>query len=241
MTEAELVSLLADAQRAGTHPVDASLYAAIDRPMAYRVQAGVRTKLGKRVGMLKTGIHSGGVGVVAPIYADAVAHTPDLRLPVANVVGLEVEVGLQLGEPLAVGASEADIRDAIDHYFVGVEICGSRFSDRSLAGPNGGLADNMSALGYAIGPTRQILGDRIDGLPVRVEFAGRKIHDAAAKHGFGTVLASLVAYARAPHPDYPLTTGTIVTTGSMCGLLPTTGTGHVVAALGDETLEFDIV
>ena len=33
----------------------------------------------------------------------------------------------------------------------------------------------------------------------------------------------------------------IVTTGSMCGLVPTSGVGHVVARLGDEQLEFDIV
>ncbi len=191
--------------------------------------------------MLKTGVHSDGVGVVAPIFAEAVGHAPDFRLPAANVIGLEVEVGLQLAGPVATGASEAQIREAIGHYFVGVEICGSRFTERSLSGPTGGLADNMSALGYAVGPTRRDPGDDIGGLSVRLEFGGREIYSAPARHGFGTVLASLVAYARAPHPDYPLAAGTFITTGSMCGLVPISGTGHVVAALGEETLEFDIV
>jgi 2-keto-4-pentenoate hydratase len=241
MAEAELVSLLVGAQRSGTHTVDASLYAALDRPAAYRVQLGVMGALGQRVGMLKTGVHSDGVGVVAPIYAGGVGQAPGFRLPVANVIGLEVEVGVQLAKPVLAGASEADIRAAIAHYFVGVEICGTRFADRSRAGPNGGLADNMSSLGYAIGPTRNVLADTIDGLAIRVAFDGTQIYDAPAKHGFGTVLASLVAYARAPHPSFPLAAGTMMTTGSLCGLVPTSGTGHVVAALGQEALEFDIV
>ena len=104
----------------------------------------------------------------------------------------------------------------------------------------GGLADSVSALGYAIGPTRT-LKDQFEGLLITLEFAGKQIYSAPAKHGFGTVLASLVAYADNQHPAYPLRAGTIVTTGSMCGLVPTTGTGHVVARLGDETIEFDIV
>ena len=55
------------------------------------------------------------------------------------------------------------------------------------------------------------------------------------------MLASLAAYADSQLPAHPLRAGTIVTTGSMCGLVPTSGTGHVVATLGDQRIEFDIV
>jgi 2-keto-4-pentenoate hydratase len=236
-TETDLIRLLAEAEMAGSHTVDPTLYATLDRPAAYRIQAGVIASAGAVVGMLKTGIHSDGVGVVAPIYSSRVEHASGFKLPVANVIGLEVEVGIVLARDVGSGA---DLAGAIDHYFMGVEICGSRFADRKLAGLNGALADNMSALGYAIGPKRT-LNDRFDDLRIELEFAGRQIYSAPAKHGFGTVLASVIAYADRQQPAYPLRAGTIVTTGSMCGLVPTSGVGHVVARLGDEQLEFDIV
>lgn len=235
--EDDLIRPLADAQRAGSHGIDARRYAALDRSAAYRIQRGVRLALGAAVGMLKTAVHPDGVGVVAPIYMSRIGYAPGFRLPADNVIGLEVEVGLVLGADVA---SSREAADAIDHHFLGAEICGSRYADRSLAGPNGGLADNMSALGYAKG-ARRARGADIEGLTVGLDFAGQRIFEAPAKHGFGSVLAALLAYADNQHEDYPLKAGTIITTGSLCGLVPTAGTGHVVARLGDETLEFDIV
>lgn len=235
-TEAELIDNLAAASRAGVHTVDAAPYALLDRAAAYRVQVGVLKATGASVGLLKTGIHPDGVGIVAPIPASGVGRAPDFRLPVANVTGLEVEIGLVLARDVS---SAADVPSAIDHFFAGVEICGSRYIDRSKAGPMGGLADSVSALGYAIGSRRT--GDQFEGLSITLEFAGKPIYSAPAKHGFGTVLASLLAYADNQHPAYPLRAGTVITTGSMCGLVPTSGTGHVVARLGDEVVEFDIV
>ena len=98
----------------------------------------------------------------------------------------------------------------------------------------------MSALGYAIGAPRA-LGDKIDGLGITLDFAGTRIWDAPAVHGFATVLASLVAYADNQHEAYRLRAGTIITTGSMCGMIAVSGPGHVVATLGDDRVEFDIV
>jgi 2-keto-4-pentenoate hydratase len=233
----ELIRLLSDAHRAGTTTVDATPYAELSRPDAYAVQTGVLAALGTSVGMLKTGRHSDGVGVVAPILARGVGRSPGFRLPVATVVGLEVEVGVVLARDVA---SSADIPSAIDHYFLGVEICASRYADRSISGLNGTLADSMSAYGYCIGPKRAAK-DAIDGLIVRLEVGGKEIYHAPAKHGFGTVLSSLSAYADEQHPTYPLRAGTIVTTGSMCGMVPIPGAGRVVAALGDESLSFELV
>lgn len=235
--EAELIRLLANAESTGTHTVDPVPYAALDRAAAYRIQTGVLTATGAAVGMLKTGIFADKAGVVAPIVAARVGHAPDFKMPSANLLGLEVEVGMVLKRDVA---SSADLPDAIDHYFTGVEICGSRFTDRALAGPVGGLADAMSALGYAIGAPRA-LGDKIDGLGITLDFAGTRIWDAPAVHGFATVLASLVAYADNQHEAYRLRAGTIITTGSMCGMVLVSGPGHVVATLGDDRVEFDIV
>ena len=234
---AELVRLLTDAHRDGAPCVDAMLYASLTRPDAYLVQTGVLAALGATVGMLKTGRHSDGVGVVAPILEPHIGYAPDFRLAVAPVIGLEVEVGVVLARDVA---SSTDIPSAIDHYFLGVEMCASRYADRSLSGLNGTLADNMSAYGYCIGP-RRAAKDEIDGLTIRLSVGGQDIHHAPAKHGFGSVLASLSAYAFNQHPAYPLRAGTIVTTGSMCGMVPVPSAGRVVATLGDETLSFELV
>ena len=237
MTEAELIASLADAQRRGTHSVDGAAFANLDRPAAYRIQAGVMRAVGANVAMLKTGIQSDGVGVAAPIYGANVGHS-GFRLPVANLLGLEVEVGLVLAKDVGPGT---DVAAAVDHYFTGIEIVGSRFVDRKTAGQNGALADNMSGLGYVIGTEPRALNDRIDGLSVTLEFAGRQIYSGPAQHGFGTVLASLEAYAKAQEHHLPLRAGAVVTTGSLCGLVLTSGTGHAVARLGDDIVEFDLV
>jgi 2-keto-4-pentenoate hydratase len=237
MTEAELIALLADGQRNGTHDVDAASYAVLDRAGAYRVMKGVFGLIGATAGMLKTAIQSDGVGVAAPIYATRVGRS-GFGLPATNVVGLELEVGVVLGKDVG---PETDLASAIDQYFTGIEIVGSRFRDRSLAGPNGGLADSMFALGYVIGTEPRPLRDSLEGATVSLEFAGRPIYSAVPRHSFGSVLASLAAYARSQHSAFPLRAGAIVTTGSLCGLVPITGTGHVVGRLGDDRVEFDIV
>ena len=238
-SEDEMVGQLAAAQRRGVHDVDGALFAGLDREAAYRVQIGVTQALGTAPALLKTAVHPDGVGAVAPIYL--LGQSGDFRLAAANVVGLEVEVGVVLAHDVPSGADEATVAAAIDHYFTGVEICGSRFADRAAAGLIGGLADNMSALAYCRARSPRTAGAVIEGAEIEVSLAGIRLYQDVARHGFGTVLASLVAYAGSQRPDYPLTAGTIVTTGSMCGLVASTGTGHVVARLGDETVEFDII
>jgi 2-keto-4-pentenoate hydratase len=242
MQDADYIGRLVTAQRDAVSTVDPQPFSQLDREAAYRVQTGVVTALGASVGMLKTAVHADGVGVVAPIFADKVGRAPSFRLASQTVAGLEVEVCVVLARDVPPRADAAAVLAAVDHYFLGVEICATRYTDRKAAGPMGGLADNMSGYGYAIGPKRaRGAGAEIDGLEVGLVFGGKQIHAAPAKHAFGTVMASVVAYAASQHPAYPLKAGTIITTGSMCGLVPASGPGHVVASLGDETLEFDLV
>jgi 2-keto-4-pentenoate hydratase len=241
-SETDLINLLSDGQRNGARSIDAASLGDLDRAAAYRILAATQSSLAEATGMLKTAIHPDGVGVAAPIYASRVGRSPKLSLTADRVVGLEVEVGLVLARaiPNDPAIDETAVAAAVDHYFTGVEIVGSRYIDRTKATPAAGLADNMSAYGYAIGP-RFGRGTDVDGLSVTLELAGKQIYAAPAKHGFGTVLASLVAYARAQQPGMPLAAGTVITTGSLCGLLLTSGAGYVVARLGDETVEFDLV
>lgn len=241
-SEADLIRLFSDGQRTGVRSIDATALADLDRAAAYRVLAGTKSSLGEAAGMLKTAVHPDGVGVAAPIYASRVGRSPGFALPADRVVGLEFEIGVVLGRAIANNPQieEADVIPAIDHFFTGIEVVGTRYVDRNAASPAAGLADNMSAFGYVIGP-HYGHGTAIASLDVTLELAGRQIYAGPARHGFGTVLASLVAYARAQQPGMPLSAGTVVTTGSLCGLVLTSGAGHVVGRLGDQTVELDLV
>lgn len=240
-TETELIDLLVAAQRASRSEVDATLFADIDRAAAYRIQAGVLSALGETPALVKTAVQPDGVGIAAPIFASRFGQSGSFALSGATVTGLEVEVGLVLGSDLSAdtaNADEAAIVEAIDHYFVGIEVCGTRFADRKLAGVQAGLADNMSSYGYVINPTARDLGADIEQFDVLLSLDGVPLHQGPAKHSFGTVLNSFVRYAKAQVPAYPLRAGTIITTGSLCGLVPVSGTGRVEAVLGNHTVEF---
>jgi 2-keto-4-pentenoate hydratase len=240
-TELDLAQQLFEANKDGSQSLDATPFSVLDRAAAYRVQTRVLDMLGDTPKMMKTAVHADGAGVVAPILR--LDQSGNARLPASRLIGLEVEVGIVLARDItsAEAVDEIEAVEAIDHYFVGVEVCGTRYKDRALAGPTGGLADNMSAFAYVIDPVPRDLGADIDGFDVTIEFAGQRIYTAPAKHGFGTVLASYLAYARNQHPAYPLKAGTIITTGSLCGLVPVSGAGHVAAGLGAHIIQFDIV
>lgn len=243
-TELDLAQLLFEAQKDGRADVDAALFAGLDRDGAYRVMLRVMDMLGEKPAMLKTAIGPDGQGMAAPICASRVGHSGVLTLPADRVVGLEVEVGLVLGRDLDTHTARHDpasITDAVDHYFVGIEICGTRYVDRKLAGAWGGLADSMTAYGYAINPRHREFGADIDGFDLTLDAGGRQVFNGPAKHSFGTVLASFEAYAKNQHPDLPLKAGGIVTTGSLCGLVPTGAVGHVMAKCGTHVVELDLV
>lgn len=242
-TETELIDLLVAAQRASRSNVDATLFADIDRAAAYRIQAGVLAALNEKPALIKTAVQPDGVGIAAPIFASRFGQSGSFSLSRATVTGLEVEVGLVLGSDLSAETANADqaaIVEAIDYYFVGIEVCGTRFVDRKLAGVQAGLADNMSSYGYVINPTERDTGADIDQFDVQLSLDGVQLHSGPAKHSFGTVLNSFVRYAQSQVPAYPLKAGTIVTTGSLCGLVPVSGTGRVRAVLGSHTVEFTL-
>lgn len=240
-TETQLIQQLVDAHRSGTQTVDPAPYSALDRAAAYRVQHGVMLALGETPGLYKTAVAPDGLGIVAPIYKSRLGSNGAVRLPSANVIGLEVEVAVKLGKSVTAAMDDATIIDAIDHYVMGVEIVGTRYTNRDAAGATGGLADAMSALAYVVDSKPRAAAADLDNVLTTLEFAGQQIWSAPAKHGFGGVLNSLIAYARNQLPEYPLEAGMLVTTGSVCGLVYIRGTGHVVATLGDDRIEFDIV
>jgi 2-keto-4-pentenoate hydratase len=239
-TESELIRQLADAQRAATPVVDASAAAGLERAAAYRVQTGFFAALGERAGMYKVWTDGKGDAALAPIPASRIVNSGG-RLPAAGMAGLEVEIAVELARDLPAGADRATVDAAIGRYVMGIEVCASRYADRSAASFDVGLADSMSAYGYVIGAGDWQHGPDADGREIVLTVAGTQVWRGPAKHGFGGVLNAVYAYAALAAPPYPLRAGTLVTTGSLCGLVPATGPGKAVATLGGHSVDVELV
>ncbi|KAL5878158.1 hypothetical protein ACKVWC_007307 [Pyricularia oryzae] len=234
--------------RGGNVKIDPGQFSHVDRDAAYKIMAAVQQALGEETGMYKTAIHPDGVGVAAPIYKSRIGQSPDFSFPgdKLNIKGLEFEVGVKLAKDIPAGADKTTIAAAVDHYYLGVEIVGTRITATAevpKAPPPHGLADNMSALGYVIG--RVYDGEpTVDDVPVSFEVDGKVIDRRPAKCPFeGGMLATLVAYAKSQQPHLLLKAGMLITLGSVngCVPLPQGSKGRVVGRLGDETpVEFVI-
>lgn len=243
-SEAELVQLLVDAQRAGGKPVvDPETLAHLDLEAAYRVSLGQQEALGENVSLYKTAVRNdGSPGVASPIWASRVGNSgPDYVFPAGlEVKGLEFEVGVKLARDIEVSddLDEDAVEAAVDHYFLGIEVVGTRLAPTKTGekpSPAQALADHNSALGYVFGGN-YARGRDVSGLTVSLEIDGKEIDRKPAVPGCGTVLASVVAYGKAQFPGFPLKAGTVITTGSLngCVLLPEGAKGLVVGRLGDE-------
>lgn len=238
--ESELADRLIEGQRNGASAIDQDAYSGIARAAAYRVQAAVTSGLGMAPVMFKVAVSPTGDGAIAPIYAGRVGDSGVLKLASAGVVGLEVEIGLVLARDLPPRADRAAVEAAVGRYFMGIEICGSRYADRKKAPFDTGLADSMSAYGYAMGRADWERGTNLDGLELELDFRGATIFSGVPKHGFGGVLEALVAYAGLSSQPHPLAAGTVLTTGSLCGLVPTSGPGAAVARMGGHVVEVEL-
>lgn len=237
--ETDLAQRLAEAHRSGTRSVDQSQYAGLDRGAAYRVQAAVMSLLGRSPGMLKVAVAPDGTGTVAPIYAGGIGDSGTQSFPSARVSGLEVEVGVVLKHDLPPGSDRAAVEAAVGRYFMGVEVCGTRYADRSKAAYDVALADSMSALGYVMEARDWERGADLAGLDIDLRFNGASVYAGPAKHGFGGVLESLAAYAALAERPYALKAGGIVTTGSLCGLVRVSGAGKARAKMGGHIVDVE--
>lgn len=241
--ESELVQQLVDAQRSGGKSlVDPEKLAHLDFEAGYRISIAQKEALGESTNMYKTIILKTGGGVAGPIFASRVGHSPDYVFPAGyNIKGIEYEVGVELARDIGPdeNLSEEEFGKAVSHYFVGIEIVGSRLAPT----PTGEkpsmavqLADHFSALGYVLGAKCSRDVDVSGGLTVSLEVDGKEFHRQVAVQPFGTVLATAVAYAKSQHPGLPLKAGTQLTTGALSGCvpLPEGAKGVVVGRFGDE-------
>lgn len=200
------------------------------------VQEAMTARLGATVAVSKIAINKTGRAVAAPMYGSLFTESGG-TLPARGVIGLEVEIAIRLGRdvtPELAADGEAGLLSAIDQFLVGIELIGSRLENFRQWGVGAGLADNLFSAGYVLNRDEpwQRGTSYIDAM-IEVEIDGRPAYSALATHPFGGVLVALEQYAKAPFDRHGCCkAGSIITTGTLCGLVPTTGPCAIVTRLG---------
>jgi 2-keto-4-pentenoate hydratase len=168
-----------------------------------------------------------------------------LTVPARGIVGVEVEIAGRIKRDItpeiAAGGPES-VLAAFDVLIGGIEIIGTRFNDRRNAGTFGPLADNSATGGYVFSDEEWTGGTVIETLSVEIEVDGKQIYSAPAKHPFGGVFNPVIAYGKAQNDRFgALKAGMIVTTGSLCGVVPVATPCRVTARIaGSYTIEVEL-
>ena len=216
---------------------------------AMEVQAAVAAALGAEVAGWKVGYTPDGTPFAAPLYAGYM-ETSGACLPLrqGGVWGVEPEIAVRLGRDLPPRPgqpySRAEIMDAIAAVLAGIEIVGSRIIDHGAAPFPVRIADNFMNAAYVAGAE---LADwrhlDLTALRATLSLGGKVAHDAVGGHPNGDPLKPLQDYANAQCDRLGgLKAGQIVTTGSLCGLVPVPGAVETVAAIegiGEARLRFE--
>lgn len=191
--------------------------------IAMQVQAEVHERLARPIAGWKVAIGPERLPVAAPLLsvypnASMIAHSSKFTVEV------ELAVFLRSDLPRRVAGSyeRSDILDAIDKVVLGIEVIGGRFANPADVPFLSFLADNLGNRAYVVGDTVSPAAlSEINGLDCEVTLAGRSIFKAAASHPAKDPLLPLLAYANAQSDNLGgLKEGQVVTTGSLCGVLP---------------------
>lgn len=203
-----------------------------DVETAMAVQRAFVEASGKPVKGWKLAIRPDGQAIGAPMLdCFSVDDKNIASFPETGTEGIEVEICFTLSCDIpARGAAlftRAELVHCIDKVHLGVEIIRFRLAEKNHVQFPLFLADRLANHGFIIGP--EINADIIDvfagngaNLPRLVVTEGAKAaFDATAKHPNGDPLAPLVAFANSSlNRGDMLKAGNVVTTGSLCGMLP---------------------
>jgi 2-keto-4-pentenoate hydratase len=201
---------------------------------AMQVQALVQGRLGRAIGGWKVAIGPQQLPVAAPLldlYSDAseISHFPNCTI--------EVELAVHLRKDLPrreTGAYErSDILDAIENVVLGIEVIGGRFESAANVPFLSFLADNLGNRAYVVGDSVPLAAlSEVNGLDCHVTLDGQPLYQAPASHPAGDPLLPLLAYANAQSDHLGgLKAGQVVTTGTLCGVLPVRAAGLLEARI----------
>ena len=225
---------LVRARASGKGIPNTALPVPVNARSAMQIQALVQEQSARPVGGWKVAIGPEKKPIAAPLL-DVYPASAEIGL-FPNCM-IEVELAVRLGRDLPrreTGAYDrSDILNAIESLVLGIEVIGGRFEDAANVPFLSFLADNLGNRAYVIGEKLPLSTvDHVDGLACHVTLDGAPLYHAAASHPAGDPMAPLSAYAN-EQSDYlgGLRAGQIVTTGSLCGVLPVRAAGLLNARL----------
>jgi 2-keto-4-pentenoate hydratase len=223
---------LVRAHLSGRGIVSSSLPVPLSPASAMQVQALVRERLAKPVAGWKVAIGPQQLPVAAPLL-DLYPDSSEIRL--FHNCAIEVELAVYLRKDLPrreTGAYDrSDILDSIENVVLGIEVIGARFDSAANVPFLSFLADNLGNRAYVVGDSVQLSAlSEVNGLDCHVTLDGQPLYQAPASHPAGDPLLPLLAYANAQSDHLGgLKAGQVVTTGSLCGVLPVRAGGLLEA------------
>jgi 2-keto-4-pentenoate hydratase len=203
---------------------------------AMEVQALVQKQLARPVGGWKVAAGPDKMPIAAPLLDVYPVSSGITLFPNCKI---EVELAVRLGRDLPRrekgSYDRSDILAAIESLVLGIEVIGGRFDDAANVPFLSFLADNLGNRAYVVGDRLSLSTvDQVNGLACHVTLDDLPLYHAGAVHPAGDPLLPLLAYAN-EQSDYlgGLRAGHIVTTGSLCGVLPIGFAGLLRAQLDE--------
>lgn len=191
----------------------------------------------------KLAIRADGEAIGAPMFdCVRIDEANAASFPHGGTEGIEVEICFTLSADIPAAAAgpmtRADLIGFIDKVHLGAELLRYRLVEKNQVPFPLFLADRLANHGFVIGP--EVDKDIVDvfagngeNLPqLTVTEGSVSLFDAGVKHPSGDPLAPLVAFANAAfNTGGMLKAGNVVTTGSLCGAIPSTLAGETNIAL----------
>jgi 2-keto-4-pentenoate hydratase len=231
-----MAAALARAHESGQRVPHPAISAPASAKSAMRIQALVQELLARPVGGWKVAIGPEKRPVAAPLLDMQDGPADIILLPNFTI---EVELAVRLGKDLPkreTGSYQrSDIVGAIESVVLGIEVIGGRFDDAANVPFLSFLADNLGNRAYVVGDRLPLSAiDQVGDMACHVTLDGLSLHHAPASHPAGDPLLPLLAYANEQSDCLGgLRAGQIVTTGTLCGVLPVKAPGLLEARLGE--------
>jgi 2-keto-4-pentenoate hydratase len=190
---------------------------------AHDIQDAVRRALGEDASAIKVTAAKSGDVFRGILPSSACGASPAV-FPASSVqiVGIEAEIAFRFPTGLAPQPEgyEADVVAAAAEACAAFDIVGSHFDDFMSLTPFERAADNLNA-GAFVSSNSMANWRSVDfkSLSVTVWVDGVELFRGAGGHPAGDAFIPVLAYAHTVRRE-GLKAGTIITTGSFCGLLP---------------------
>ncbi|MGV2166269.1 2-keto-4-pentenoate hydratase [Agrobacterium sp. 16-172Ci] len=209
---------------------------------AMAVQRAFAESRAEPVAGWKLAIRAGGEAIGAPMFdCVRVDEANAASFPHDGTEGIEVEICFTLSAdiPAAAGPlTREDLIGFIDKVHLGAELLRYRLVEKNQVPFPLFLADRLANHGFVIGPEVDkhivdVFAGNGENLPqLTVTEGSVSLFDARVKHPNSDPLAPLVAFANAAfNTGEMLKAGNVVTTGSLCGAIPSTLAGETHLAL----------